>query len=229
VNCGNRRRLSNSRQHADHPQRQARRPRSATTSSVSIQEAQQPSSSARERNITPFSDCGLPVNQPPLLLRLRRRRGARASLRGRPGPPQDRVRRPALRSLWRTSWRAGVQDVMRSHPNCNPPKGTVLLLIWSAGHFSDLRVHSYERSYDGIWATGGGFDGTGAATPVERRSEAGDSCGIGTRGIIWGCGCAAVRDLDGSLVHLAPTGSRVAGALSTKGTWLHAGVGRAGG
>jgi len=33
------------------------------------------------------------------------------------GPPQDRVRRPALRSLWRTSWRAGVQDVMRSHPD----------------------------------------------------------------------------------------------------------------
>jgi hypothetical protein len=104
-----------------------------------------------------------------------------------------------------------------------------LLLSSSADHFSDLRVHSYERSYDGIWSTGGGFDGTGAATPVERRSEAGDSRGIGTRGIIWGCGCAAVRDLDGSSVHMAPTGSRVAGALSTKGTWLHAGVGRAGG
>jgi hypothetical protein len=111
----------------------------------------------------------------------------------------------------------------------NPPRGTVLLLSSSADHFSDLRVHSYERSYDGIWSTGGGFDGTGAATPVERRSEAGDSRGIGTRGIIWGCGCAAVRDLDGSSVHMAPTGSRVAGALSTKGTWLHAGVGRAGG
>src|SRR5277367_6120072 len=29
-----------------------------------------------------FSDCGLPVNQPPSLLRLRRHREARASLRG---------------------------------------------------------------------------------------------------------------------------------------------------
>src|SRR6266568_6675515 len=56
----------------------------------------------------------------------------------------------------------------------NPPRGTVLMLSSSADHFSDLRGHSYERSYDGIWGTGGGFDGTGAATPVERRSEAGD-------------------------------------------------------
>ncbi len=45
----------------------------------------------------------------------------------------------------------------------NPPRGTVLMLSSSADHFSDLRGHSYERSYDGIWGTGGGFDGTGAA------------------------------------------------------------------
>jgi hypothetical protein len=107
--------------------------------------------------------------------------------------------------------------------------GTVLMLNSSADHFSNLRVHSYERSYDGIWGTGGGFDGTGAATPVERRSEAGDCRGIGTPGIIWGCGCAAVRDLDRSSVHMAPTGSWVAGAFPIIGGWLHAGVGRAGG
>jgi hypothetical protein len=111
----------------------------------------------------------------------------------------------------------------------NPPRGTVLMLSSSADHFSDLRGHSYERSYDGIWGTGGGFDGTGAATPVERRSEAGDCRGIGTPGIIWGCGCAAVRDLDRSSVYMAPTGSWVAGAFPIIGAWLHAGVGRAGG
>jgi hypothetical protein len=111
----------------------------------------------------------------------------------------------------------------------NPPMGTVLLLIWSAGHFSDLQVHSYERSYDGIWATCGGFDGAGAAAPVERRSEAGDCRGIGTPGILWGGGCAAARALDRSSVHMAPTGSWVAGALPVIGAWLHAGVGRAGG
>ena len=35
---------------------------------------------------------------------------------------------------------------------------TVWMLNSSADHFSNLRVHSYERSYDGIWATGGDFD-----------------------------------------------------------------------
>jgi hypothetical protein len=59
-----------------------------------------------------------------------------------------------------------------------PPRGTVLMLSSSADHFSDLRRHSYERSYDGLWATGGDFDGTGAPPPVERRSEAGDCRGI---------------------------------------------------
>src|SRR6266849_8391128 len=98
--------------------------------------------------------------------------------------------------------------------------GTVLLLIWSAGHFSDLQVHSYERSYDGIWATWGSFDGTGAATSVERRSEAGDCRGIGTPGIIWGCGCAAVRDFDRSPLHMAATGSWVAGTFPVIGAWL---------
>src|SRR5713101_6690005 len=112
---------------------------------------------------------------------------------------------------------------------CDPPRGTVLMLSSSADHFSDLRGHSCERSYDGIWGTGGGFDGTGAATPVERRSEAGDCRGIGTPGIIWGCGCAAVRDLDRSSVYMALTGSWVAGAFPIIGAWLHAGVGRAGG
>jgi hypothetical protein len=96
-------------------------------------------------------------------------------------------------------------------------------------HFSDLRRHSYERSYDGIWATGGGFDGTGAATPVERRSEAGDCHGIGTPGILWGRGCAAVRDLDRSSVYMAPTGSWVAGAFPVISAWLHADGDRAGG
>jgi hypothetical protein len=56
--------------------------------------------------------------------------------------------------------------------------GTVLLLSLSGDHFSDLRDHSYERSYDGIWAAGGGFDGTGTAPPVERRSKAGNRRGI---------------------------------------------------
>jgi hypothetical protein len=68
--------------------------------------------------------------------------------------------------------------VFHRHLVGNPPMGTVLLLIWSTDHFSDLRVHSYERSYDGIWAAGGGFDGTGTAPAVERRSEAGNRRGI---------------------------------------------------
>ena len=109
----------------------------------------------------------------------------------------------------------------------NPPMVTVLMLGSSADHFSDRRRHSYERSYDGIWAKGGGFDGTGAATAVERRSEAGDCRGIGTPGILWGCGCAAARALDRSSVHMAPTGSWVAVAVSTNGARLHAGGGRA--
>jgi hypothetical protein len=125
--------------------------------------------------------------------------------------------------------RPGLLLPIKQKAQSNPPMGTVLILISSADHFSDLRVHSYERSYDGIWATGGGFDGTGAATPVERRSEAGDCRGIGTPGILWGCGCAAARALDRSSVHMAPTGSWVAGALPVIGAWLHAGVGRAGG
>ena len=66
----------------------------------------------------------------------------------------------------------------------NPPRGTVLMLSSSADHFSDLRRHSYERSYDGLWATGGDFNGTGAAAAVERRPEAGDCRGIGTPGIL---------------------------------------------
>src|SRR2546421_2938478 len=41
----------------------------------------------------------------------------------------------------------------------NPPRGTVLMLSSSADHFFDLRRHSYERSYDGFWATGGDFNG----------------------------------------------------------------------
>ena len=112
-------------------------------------------------------------------------------------------------------------------PVRNPPMGTVLMLSSSADHFSDLRGHSYERSYDGIWFTGRGFDGPGAAAPVERRAEAGDCRGTGALGILWGCGCAAIRDLDGSFVHMAPTGSRVAVAVSTNGARLHAGGGRA--
>ena len=52
--------------------------------------------------ITSFSDCGYPVNQRSFLLQFRRRREARASLQGRPGPHQDGVRRPVLQSLWRT-------------------------------------------------------------------------------------------------------------------------------
>src|SRR5216683_4617370 len=101
------------------------------------------------------------------------------------------------------------------------------MLSSSADHFSDLRGHSYERSYDGIWFTGRGFDGPGTAAPVEHRAEAGDCRGTGTLGIFWGRGCAAIRDLDGSFVHMAPTGSRVAVAVSTNGARLHAGGGRA--
>jgi hypothetical protein len=129
--------------------------------------------------------------------------------------------------------RAGCQSAHmirpRRQPKGNPPRGTVLMLSPSADHFSDLRGHSYERSYDGHWATGGGFDGTGTAPPVECRSEAGDCRGIRTLGLIWGCGCAAVRDLDGSPVHMAPTGSWVAGAYPVIGGGLYAGGGRAGG
>ncbi len=99
----------------------------------------------------------------------------------------------------------------------------------SGDHFFDLGRHSYERSYDGLWATGGDFNGTGATAPVERRSEAGDCRGIRPSGIVWGCSCAAVRDLDRSSVYMAPTGSWVAGAFPFIGAWLHAGGGRAGG
>ena len=69
----------------------------------------------------------------------------------------------------------------------------------------------------------------GFKAPVERRSEAGDCRGIRPSGILWGCGCAAVRDLDRSSVYMAPTGSWVAGAFPFIGAWLHAGGGRAGG
>jgi hypothetical protein len=71
---------------------------------------------------------------------------------------------------------AELDEILRA--DGNPPMGTVLLLSLSGDHFSDLRDHSYERSYDGIWAAGGGFDGTGTAPPVERRSKAGNRRGI---------------------------------------------------
>jgi hypothetical protein len=75
--------------------------------------------------ITSFSDCGLPVNQPPLLCcPFAGRREARASLRGRLWPPQDGVRRPALRSLWRT-WFLASRSAGRYSQSSGPrPRAT---------------------------------------------------------------------------------------------------------
>src|SRR2546421_1703068 len=68
-------------------------------------------------------------------------------------------RRIAPKAL--NKFKAQIRDITRRTRGIsrNPPRGTVLMLSSSADHFFDLRRHSYERSYDGFWATGGDFNG----------------------------------------------------------------------
>ena len=84
-------------------------------------------------NITSFSDCGVPVNQPPLLLGLRRHREARAYLRGR--------HRAQLRT-GHEGWRRDLYGALPGEQACR----TLCAVIQTSSHGTPF------RSAEPIWA-----------------------------------------------------------------------------